>query len=413
MPEFAYSAMNQTGQAVTGTVQADTRPQGIASLAETGVFVTQMDEVKSAAQRSEAAPWWRWRAGGGRISRRAHLALLRQMAVALQSGLPLLGSLRTVQQQAQHQALEDLVGDLADRVQRGESLSEAMRANPRHFTPLEAAMTRVGETAGILDEVMVHLSDFAERDMEVREQMRSAAAYPIFVLCLAAVSVIIVLTWVLPRIMETVFEHGQGYLLPWPTRLLMGVSDFLLYFGWAAALVLVAAGWAFRRWISRPDGRLAFDRFKLRVPVLGTALRRVAVARFARTLGTLFRSGIEIVEAMQVLRGTLGNEALARQIDAVTGQIVQGHSIAEPLRRTGQFPPLLIQVIAMGERTGRIDELLLQTASSYEKESAAALQRVMTILPAAIIVLLALLIGFIVAAVLLPIVSMHTAVTGM
>ncbi len=148
------------------------------------------------------------------------------------------------------------------------------------------------------------------------------------------------------------------------------------------------------------------DRFKLRVPLLGTAIRRVAVARFARTLGTLTKSGIHIVEAMQVIRGTLGNEALAQQIDGVTSDIAQGQSIAEPLRETGQFPPLLIQVIAMGERTGKLDELLLHTANSYDKETAATLQRLMTVIPVLFILGLAVVVIFILAAVLLPIVNM-------
>ena len=178
-------------------------------------------------------------------------------------------------------------------------------------------------------------------------------------------------------------------------------------------LIAILIGiWAFRTWLATPEGRLKFDTFKLRVPVLGTAVRRIAVARFARTLGTLSRSGIGILEALRVLRDTLGNEALARKIDETAAGITQGQSIAEPLRKTGQFPPLLIQVIAMGEQTGRLDELLLQTADSYEKETAAAIARVMTILPAVLIVLLALVVVFILAAVLLPIVEMGTSMPG-
>jgi len=178
-------------------------------------------------------------------------------------------------------------------------------------------------------------------------------------------------------------------------------------------VALIAAGWGFNAWRKRPAGRLALDKFKLRVPVLGTALRRIAVARFARTLGTLSQSGIQILEALHVLRGTLGNEALARKIDKVAAEIKQGQSIAEPLRETGEFPPLLIQVIAMGEKTGKLDELLLQTANTYEKETASAIQRVMTILPAVFIVVLALVVVFILAAVLLPIIEAETALPGM
>jgi type II secretory pathway component PulF len=338
--------------------------------------------------------------------------MLRQLATALQAGLGLLPALRVVEQQAEHPALRSLAGDLAGRVQAGDSLSEAMASRPREFSRLEVSMVRVGETAGVLDEVMAYLSDFAERDVDVRDQIRSAAAYPVFVLSLAAVSVAIIVAVIMPPVMETVTDAVGAAALPLPTRILMGISDVLRSFGWALAIAAIGGVWGFRAWLRRPAGRLAFDTFKLRIPVLGTALRRLAVGRFARTLGTLSKSGIQILEALQVLRDTLGNEALARKIDEVTAEITQGQSIADPLRKTGQFPPLLTQVIAMGERTGRLDELLLQTAEAYEKETAAALQRVMTLLPALLIVLLALVVAFILAAVLLPIVEMGTAIPG-
>jgi type II secretory pathway component PulF len=304
--------------------------------------------------------------------------------------------------------MRDLAGGLAADVQGGQSLSGAMEARGRDFSHLEASMVRVGETAGMLDQVMGYLSDFAQREVEIRERIRSAAAYPIFVLGLAAVSVVIVLTVVLPPILSTVAENAPA--LPAPTRVLMGLAAAARSYGWLLLLGLAGAVLGFRAWLARPEGRFRFDRFLLRVPVLGTALRRVAVARFARTLGTLSRSGIQILEALRVLRDTLGNEALARQLDRAAAGITQGQSIAEPLRQTGQFPPLLIQVIAMGERTGRLDELLLQTAEAYEKETAAAIQRVMTILPAVFIVLLALVVAFVLAGILLPIVSMEVFV---
>lgn len=271
-------------------------------------------------------------------------------------------------------------------------------------------MVRVGETAGLLDQVMGHLADFAERELEVRQKIRSAATYPAFVMVLAAVSVVIIVTVILPRVLSAVAENIS--LLPAPTRALLALSEFLTYYGWLVVLLLAGGIWAFRKWLSRPAGRLAFDRFKLRIPVLGTAVRKVAVARFARTLGTLSKSGIQILEALGVLRDTLGNEALAQRIDEVAAGVTRGQSIAEPLRQTGEFPPLLIQVIAMGEKTGRLDELLLQTAEAYEKETAASIQRVMTLLPAIFIVLMALVVAFVLAAVMLPIVQMSISVPG-
>ena len=411
MPEYQYKAIAADGSPVEGSINAESRPGAIAVLTGDDRYVTDIEEATPEAQ-----------AGAGplkaisavrRVSPRAKTGMFQQLTVALHSGLPLLDALRIVEHQAESPALMKLAHELAESVQSGESLSLAMGYHLRVFSPLETSMTRVGESAGKLDEVMGYLSEFAQRDLEARQKIRSAATYPLFVFGLAIVSVVIILTWILPRIMETVLEQTDTANLPLTTQLLMGIGHvaWSLY-GLVIAAALGLGVWAFRRWSCTPTGRLAVDRFKLRVPVLGTALRKIAVARFARTLGTLHRSGIEIIEAMQVLRGTLGNEALAQQIDGVTKDITQGQSIAEPLRRTGQFPLLLIQVIAMGERTGKLDELLLQTADSLEKETAAALARVLTVLPAVFIVCLALVVLFILAAVLLPIVSMDLTSSG-
>jgi len=410
MAKFRYSALDKSGRNVTGEIAAPGKAEAIASLSAESVYVMDIEALRTT--ESKAATGLRL-PGRRRISPRGHAGTLRQLATALGAGLPLLSALRVVEQQAESESLGRLMSDLSERVRSGESLSEAMAAWPREFSRLEVSMVRVGETAGVLDQVMGYLSDFAERNVEIREKIRSAATYPAFVLLLAAVSVVIIVAVILPPVIRTVTETVGSAALPTPTRILLSFSGLLASFGWALAILLAFGIWAFRAWLSRPAGRLAFDRFKLRVPVLGTALRRMAVERFARTLGTLSKSGIQILEALQVLRDTLGNEALAQKIDQVAADITQGQSIAEPLRKTGEFPPLLIQVIAMGERTGRLDELLLQTADAYEKETSAAIQRVMTILPAVLIVMLALVVAFILTAVLLPIIGMETMMPGM
>ena len=421
MPRFHYTALRSSGDAIAGDLDADSRPVAIAELAKTGLFVTEIErgdhsesDRESPAEAGAAGAIWKGLLTRRRtLTPRSRAAMLRQLAVALQSGLTLLSALRVVQEQAESTALAEVCRDLAQRVQGGESLSDAMEARVEQFSQLEVAMVRVGETAGVLDETVGYLADFAQRDLEVREKINSAAAYPLFVLVLAGLSVIIIMTWILPSIMSTVLGDADPATLPLPTRLVMAISGWMSsWYGLITLLVLIFAGGLLRNWMKTPGGRLAFDSLKLRTPVLGPALRKIAVGRFARTLGTLTRSGIQIIEAMHVIRGTLGNEMLAQQIDRVSTQISEGKSIAEPLRQTGQFPPLLTQVIAMGERTGKLDVLLLQTADSYERETAAALGRVMTILPAVFIVLLALLVGFILAAVLLPIVSMDMGMGG-
>ncbi len=409
MADYTYNALDEHGSPVSGRIAAAGRTEAIAQLVARKVYVTDLDAATDGAGDSSVGvlPWRR------RLSPRLRASMLQQLATALKAGLPLLSALRVIEQQTDSKAAGRLAGALAGDVQAGQSLSEAMAARPREFKPLEVAMVRVGETAGVLDSVMSYLADFAERDVEIRNQIRSAATYPVFVLSLAAVSVVVIIAVILPRVMGAVTDELAVAAMPLPTRILLAVSDGVRQYGWAMALGVVGAVVAFRAWVARPGGRLAFDRFKLRIPVLGNAIRKIAVARFARTLGTLSASGIQILEALDVLRGTLGNEALARRIDEVSAQITQGESIAEPLRQTGDFPPLLIQVIAMGERTGRLDELLLQTAQAYEKDTAAAIGRVMTLLPGVLIVLLALVVVFILAGVLLPIIEMQSALPGL
>lgn len=414
MPQFRYNALSTEGQPLAGTIRADTRPEAIDRLTRDGAYVTDITTTDSAdpspqntAQLSVPAPTRR------RVTLRAKSEMLEQLAVALQAGLPLLEALQVVSKQADNAALAAMVDDLARRVQAGESLSQAMAENRPPFYDLDIAMATVGETAGKLDEVMGYLAQFAQHDLETRQRIKSAAAYPLFLLALAVVSIVVILTWILPRVMGAVIDQGGAIVLPWPTRVLMSVSDFLRSPGGVLLFAIcLFSAWLYRRWVATPEGRLTIDQFKLKLPVLGTAFRKIAVARFARTLGTLSRAGIPILEAMHVLRGTLGNEALAQQLDQVTAEITQGQSIAEPLRKTGQFPPLLIQVIAMGERTGKLDELLLRAADSLEKDTDATLARVMTLLPAVFIVCMAMLVLFILAAVLLPIMNMDAAISA-
>jgi type II secretory pathway component PulF len=238
--------------------------------------------------------------------------------------------------------------------------------------------------------------------------MKNASAYPIFVLAIGLISAVIIVTGILPRILATV-EIGAA-AMPLPTKILMGISAFTRTLftsvaGWAVLVAMIVGLYAFRRW-TKTVGKFEWDRFKLRIPVLGSVLRTIAVGRFARTLGALTQGGVTILEALGVVRDTLGNEALAREIDEVTEQVKRGESLADPLDESGCFPPLLVQIVAVGEQTGKLDELLLNAAETFDTDADAAINRFMAIFPAILILLLALVIGFIIAAALLPIVMM-------
>lgn len=409
MPEFSYKALNRQGRAVAGVVSAPDRAAAVAQLGRSETFVTDLEtrDEKNAAKQSPgsaagpSAPLF----GGRKVSPRQRVTLLRQLTVGLSAGLNLVSALQVVADQAESPAVRDLIEDLVERVTAGDALSDAMAEHRETFSTMQISMARAGETAGALDRVMASLAAFAERDLDLREKLRSAAIYPLMVVGLGFVSILVIMLFILPRIMAVVSETGGE--LPLPTRILMGATAFLRSpAGIGLGIVLAAAAVFWWRWKNTPEGALTMDRFKLKLPFIGTAIRRVAVSRFARTLGTLAAANIPIVESMRIVRDTLGNEALAQDIDTATDGIVRGSAIADELRDTGQFPMLLIQVIAMGERTGRLDELLMTTADSYDKETNAALERVMTIVPVIFILVLALFVAFILAAALLPIMGM-------
>jgi type II secretory pathway component PulF len=409
---YSYKAVDSGGEPVSGVVEAVDRRSAIAELAGKGIYASDIfEQVVAAAKISGPVSLIGFlKLCSGRISGKDVLAMTNQLSTALRAGLPVLNALEIIGEQQHKASMKALLENLAKAVSSGQSLSDAMAENPKIFDNLYVSMVRVGETGGILEQTMGQLSDLLSRDGKIRTSMKNAAAYPLFVLVIGLISVVIMLTIILPKIIDTI--GGGVAVLPLPTRMLMGISDFLVRFGWLAAILVGVSVYGFVKWKSSSQGRLRWDSFKLRIPVLGSVLRTIAVGRFARTLGALTKSGITILHALSVVRDTLGNELLGREIDEVAVEVKMGQSLAEPLGRSGHFPPLLIQIVSVGEQTGKLDELLLNAADTFDEESDAAITRFMAIFPAVLIMLLALIIGFIIAATILPILAMELGGVG-
>jgi len=328
LPEFTYKALTRQGQPTPGLIRADDRAAAVSQLADHGSFVT---DLEPASNTSEAGSGF---LGRGTVKPRQRVALLRQLSVGLSAGLPLVAALQVVSEQAENPATAALIQDLVERVTQGDALSDAMLHHPAVFSTMQVSMTRAGETAGALDEIMVSLSDFSQRDLELQEKLRSAAIYPLMVVAMGLLSILVIVLFILPRIMSMVEESGS--VLPLPTRLLMGVTTTLRSpMGIVIALALAVGVAAFLKWSRTPQGRLSLDTLKLRLPLVGTAVRRVAVSRFARTLGTLSAANIPIVDSMRIVRDTLGNQALAHHLDQATQGIVRGNAIADELNDQG------------------------------------------------------------------------------
>jgi type II secretory pathway component PulF len=411
--QFFYKAVNQSGGHTTGSIEAVDRKGAVVALTGQGHFVTELtEEAPSQVAGGEKVALdigQLVRFGSRKVSSKDVLAFTTQLSTALRAGLPLMRGLELIREQQHKVATKELLGELVDAVSSGQSLSEAMAKHEDVFSPLYMSMVRVGETGGILEQTTAQLAEMLTREEKIRANMKNASAYPIFVLCLGLVSVVIVMTVILPRIIGTLGTDVSA--LPLPTRILIGVSSlvkglFTSLLGW---IVVAASGvglYYFRKW-RKTRGRLTYDTFKLRIPILGSVLRTIAVGRFARTLGALTMGGVTILEALGVVRDTLGNELLGTEIDSVAEKVKRGESLAEPLGESGYFPPLLVQIVSVGEQTGKLDELLLNAADTFDTEADSAISKFMAIFPAILILVLALVIGFIIAATLLPIVALQ------
>jgi type II secretory pathway component PulF len=408
--QYSYKAVDQSGGHVAGVVEAADRRSAVTALTGRGHLVTEL--VEKGQHRDAGAPV----ASGftlpsltrRRVSSKDILAVTTPLSPAVRAGLPLLNCLDLIRKQLHKPGMRGVFDDLVKSVNAGKALSEAMAEHREVFSPLYISMIRVGETGGILEQTSAHLAMILAREEKVKTDMKNAAAYPIFVLTIGLISATIIVTVILPKILATV--DIAAVALPMPTRILLGASDFIRalftsFTGWVVLLMMVA-GLILFRWWTKTGGRFAWDSFRLKVPVLGSVLRTTAVGRFARTLGALTKGGVTILEALGVVRDTLGNEVLARRVDQVAEEVKRGESLANPLEASGDFPPLLVQIVAVGEQTGKLDELLLNAAETFDTDADAAINRFMSIFPAVLILVLALIVGFIIAAALLPIVNM-------
>jgi len=413
--QFNYKAVNKSGGHVSGSIEAVDRKSAVVALSGQGHFVTELLEgaaTESPNGESEETALdlgQLLKFGGRRVSSKDVLAFTTQLGTALRAGLPLMRGLDLLREQQHKPGPKKLLSELVDAVNTGQSLSEAMANHEGVFNQLYLSMIRVGETGGILDQTTGQLSDMLSREEKIKTNMKNASMYPLFVLVLGLASVTLIITVILPRILGTLGAETSA--LPLPTQILLGASGFATGLfttipGWICIAGVIAGFYYFGKW-KKGAGRLQYDTFKLRVPILGSVLRTIAVGRFARTLGALTMGGVTILEALGVVRDTLGNELLGREIDTVADKVRKGQALAEPLGESGYFPPLLVQIVSVGEQTGKLDELLLNAADTFDTEADSAVTKFMSIFPALLILVLALVIGFIIAATLLPIVAMQ------
>ncbi|MFZ9881891.1 MAG: type II secretion system F family protein [Phycisphaerales bacterium] len=331
----------------------------------------------------------------------------RELATALEAGLPLMQALRTVRRQAARKGLQVILDFIIERVEAGVPFHQAAKEYGPPFDDMTVGMLRAADASGRNAEILHQLADLLERSVELRREVVGAVIYPLMIAGLIAVSVVILIVFVLPRVMKPILQAQLE--LPMPTQILMAISDFMGSW-WPAIVAAIVLSWVgFRNWLSKPDNRVKFDGFMLRTPVVGRLVRDIAVARFTRTLGTLVSAGIPILSALKIVRDTLGNTALTSAIDQVSDKVTTGQSLADPLERSGHFPPLLVQSVNTGERSGRLEQMLLHAAGSFDRQVNNSLKLFTRMLPTVLLIVMALVASFVLAAILLPIIELQRA----
>lgn len=410
MTAFRYQAIETNGASVRGVIEAEDRKAALHLLGNRGLFPSEL-EISSSAETPVPALAVRepqsTRFGTG-VKRKEITAFTREMAALLGAGIPIPQALDGLGEQEENPALREVVLKISDSVRKGDALSAALEVHPRLFTKLYVSMVRVGEEAGVLPKVMADLAELLEHEDEVRSEVRAAIAYPVFVLGFGIFTVAILLTVVLPRLFTMLEEMLP--ILPLPTLILLKISGFLHHhWPWIIMGLTVVIGGL--RWYSRsPQGALLWDKTKLRLPVMGSVFRAAALSRFSRTLGTLVKSGVSLLPALKIVENTIGNLVLANLISRVSEETRGGDSLAAPLRKLGIFPKTVIQMIDVGEETGKLDEMLLKVAEIEERHMRTRTKTLVSLLAPALILVVGALVGFMVIALLLPIFKMSRAI---
>ena len=406
MPAFYYEGLDADGETVTGTISAPSKAAAmkrIHSEGRTPVSLSIASERTSgkATVQSSARPT---------IPKDELGNLIREIATAIEAGLPLMQAMVTVRRQAAGRKQAVILDFLIERVEAGRPLHEACAEYGMPFDDMIVGMVRAADASGRMDEVLHQLSDLLERSVELRRELVGAIVYPAIVAGLIAISVTIFVTILLPKLMEPL--ESSGVPLPWPTLFLLSIAGFIGAWWWLIALTLIGGLFAWRAWANVDANRRRIDGTLLRTPILGKLLRDVAVARFTRTLGTLVSAGIPILTALKIVRDTLGNTVLMDAIDDVQERVSTGASLATPLERSGYFPPLLIQIVNIGERSGRLESMLLHAAGAFDRQVNNSLNMLTKALPPLLLMVMAVIAAFVLAAIMLPLMDMQEAVAG-
>ncbi len=405
MPNYAYKAADPTGKIVRGTVDAPGEKAAVDQVQELGYIPIRVGASEGKTGSLTAGLTRDISSLFTRVSGKDVLIFTQDLSALLEAGLPVDRALVTIMEVTEKEKLKEVIEDILKSVQGGSYLSDALAKYPKIFSRLYVNMVRAGEAGGVLEGVLERLAVFLENAQELKEYIKSAMVYPLFLVFVGGVSILIMMTFVIPKF--SIIFADMGRSIPLSTQVLLGISEFLRAYWWVIAGALGAAYFFLQRHLQTPRGRLRMDARILKFPVAGDLARKVEVARFARTLGTLTRSGVPILQALRLVRDILGNKVIAQAMERVYERVKEGERLSEPLFDENVFPSLSVQMITVGEETGRLDEMLLRVAENYEKAVRNTVKRLISFLEPAMILLMGLMVGFIVISMLMAVFSMN------
>jgi len=402
MNDYRFDSLTTNGESKSGVLTGIDRADIIQQLVQRGETATKVEKIHGrhkVNRKNKTKP-------RRSMSRNETATLIRELATALEAGLPLMQSLKTIRQQATPASAE-VLDHLIQGVESGDPLYKAAKEWGKPFDDLIVGMLHAADASGNMSEILHQLADLMDRSLELRRELVGAIMYPAIIAGLIGISGIVLVTVLIPRLIGPLAGEME---LPWPTKVVIGIADFIgIWWPWIVGLIFGSiVGW--KSWTSSPENRLKLDRFKLRIPLLGPLLRDVAVTRFTRTLGTLTSAGLPILDGLSITKDTLRNAALADAIVGVQEEVRAGRPIAQPLERSGLFPPLLVQVVNLGERSGQLEKMLLHSATSFDRQVNASLKLFTKALPPILLIVMAGLASFVLAAILLPLLEMQSLV---
>jgi type IV pilus assembly protein PilC len=396
MPTFAYTARTLSGDLKSSTMDANTREDVVAQLRRQKLIVVKVDQERTAKR------------GGGKIKTRDIVIFTRQFATMINAGLPLVQALDILSKQSENKTLKEVTRQVVYDVESGHTVADALGKHPKAFSELYVNMVAAGEAGGILDTILGRLAIFMEKNDALVRKVKGAMIYPGVIISVAVIAITVLLVFVIPTFEQ--MSSSVNLALPMPTRIVIGMSRFLTSYWWAVLASILGGGFMMKRYYATPSGKLAIDRLMLKLPVLGDVIRKSAVSRFTRTLGTLISSGVSILDGLEITAKTAGNRVIHDAIMQSRSSIAGGDTIAAPLAKSEVFPPMVISMIAVGEQTGGLDEMLSKIADFYDEEVDAAVSALLSLLEPVMIVFLGVVVGGMVVAMYLPIFDMINAV---